>query len=401
MNRRAQFGVTTGEEKRVTVNTGAFGGAANELLAPQRLLLEIIETVRESILIVDDAYCVTHANRVFYRTFNAAAPTTIGKPLIEIGNGQWNIPRLQELLFNTLRMERQVSDFNIDHTFAGIGRKILHVNVRLVAQPAPLPQLIVLAIEDVTTRQLSEWLLAEQRVELQRSNAALEEFASVASHDLQEPLRKIISFGDLLQSAAGPVLAGPAADHLTRMRAAAARMRDLINDLLLYSQVSTRPQTFAETDLGVIARDVIGDLETTIADAGGQVEIGELPAIDADPLQIRRLLQNLIGNAIKYRRPNVPPVVRVASSGGSRGQCVITVSDNGIGFSQAHAEKIFGMFERLHNRAQYAGSGIGLAVSRKIVERHGGTIAATSSIGQGATFMVTLPLTHTLNGHTP
>jgi PAS domain S-box-containing protein len=366
----------------------------DDLPAAEQLLLDIIDTVREPLIVVDETFRVTHANRAFYRTFEADEDRTVGESIFTIGGGQWDIGPLRELLRERLVREPRVNDFDVDHVFPRVGRKILHMNVRLVAQGPLLPRLILLAIEDITDRRLTEWKLAEQRIELQRSNAALEEFASVASHDLQEPLRKIISFGDLLHEAAGPLIQGPAADHLSRMRAAAARMRNLINDLLLYSQVSTRPQTLVETDLAAIAREAVGDLDASIADAAGRVEIGSLPVIAADPQQLRRLFQNLIGNAIKYRRPGIPPVVRLEYVGKSDGNCVISVSDNGIGFNDQYSEKIFGMFERLHNRTQFEGSGIGLAVSRKIVERHGGSIAARSTTGQGAMFLVTLPFTH-------
>jgi light-regulated signal transduction histidine kinase (bacteriophytochrome) len=214
---------------------------------------------------------------------------------------------------------------------------------------------------------------------------------------LQEPVRKILSFGDLLNTSAGPALEGNAREHLARMLSAAARMRTLISDLLLYSQVTTRVQPFARTDLARVAREVIADLETSIAESGGRVEVGELPVIDADALQMRQLLQNLLGNALKYRQKDTPPVVRLRCSNGGQ-HCTITVTDNGIGFNEKYASKIFRMFVRLHGRAEYEGSGIGLAICRKIVERHGGTIVATSTAGQGATFTVTLPVTQAANG---
>jgi signal transduction histidine kinase len=382
----------------VTLINTTSGDAVGELPAAEQLLLDIIDTVREPLMVVDEGLRVTHANRAFYRTFQAEARNTIGEPLFTMGGGQWDIAPLRELLRERLPVEPRVNDVEVDHAFPGVGRKVLHMNVRLVMQGPLLPRLILLAIEDITERRLIEGKLAEQHAELQRSNAALEEFASVASHDLQEPLRKIISFGDLLHEAAGPLLDGAASEHLARMRAAAARMRALINDLLLYSQVSTRPQTFAHTDLAAVAREAVGDLETTIAEATGQVLIGNLPVIAADSQQLRRLFQNLIGNAIKYRRVGVPPVVRLESIRRTDGNCLITVADNGIGFGEQYSEKIFGMFERLHNRTQYDGSGIGLAVSRKIVERHGGTITAMSTVGQGTTFLVTLPVTHSTHG---
>ncbi|HEY5219969.1 MAG TPA: ATP-binding protein, partial [Gemmatimonadaceae bacterium] len=264
---------------------------------------------------------------------------------------------------------------------------------RLVSSGAGNPRMILLAIEDVTKRRHVEHQLAAQQRELQRSNMALQAFAAVASHDLQEPLRKILAFGERLSASAGPALEGNARGYLERMLNAASRMRSLITDLLAYARVTTRTQPFARVDLARLARDVIGDLETSVAEAGARIEVGELPTIDADQLQMRQLLQNLLSNALKYRAPGTPLVVRIDHRAGESGQCVFTVSDNGIGFGAQHAERIFGMFERLHNRTEYEGSGIGLAICRSIVEHHGGTISATGTPGQGAIFTVVLPLT--------
>jgi len=375
--------------------------AARDVPAPQRLLLDIIDTVREPLIVLDAEFRVTQANRAFFRTFRVEPEDTIGEVLFTLGDGQWDIAPLRELLRDKLAVEPQLNDFDVDHVFPGIGRKIMLLNARLVSQGPNLPRIILLAIEDITARRFTEWRLAEQHRELERSNAALEEFASVASHDLQEPVRKILSFGELLNTSAGPALEGNARAYLGRMLSAAARMRTLISDVLLYSQVTTRVQPFVRTDLARVAREVIADLETSIAESGGRVEVGELPVIDADALQMRQLLQNLLGNALKYRQKDTPPVVRLGCSSPPGGQdCTITVSDNGIGFNEKHAGRIFRMFVRLHGRDEYQGSGIGLAICRKIVERHGGTIAATSSAGAGATVTVTLPVRQAARGHT-
>lgn len=369
--------------------------------AAQRLLLDIIDTVREPLIVLDAEFRVTQANRAFFRTFQVEPEDTIGEVLFTLGDGQWDIAPLRELLRDKLAVEPQLNDFDVDHVFPGIGRKIMMLNARLVSQGPTFPRMILLAIEDITQRRYTEWRLADQHRELERSNAALDEFASVASHDLQEPVRKILSFGDLLNESAGAALEGDAQEHLARMLSAAARMRTLISDLLLYSQVTTRVHPFARTDLARIAREVIADLETAVAESGGRVEVGSLPMIEADALQMRQLLQNLLGNALKYRRPETPPVVQLSCLNPGGPRCTITVADNGIGFDEKHASKIFRMFVRLHGRKQYDGSGIGLAICRKIVERHDGTIAATSTAGQGATFTVTLPVTQAAKGYQP
>jgi signal transduction histidine kinase len=368
-------------------------GAVRDVPLAQQLLLDILDTVREPLLVLDHEFRVTQANRAFFRTFRVAPDDTIGEILFALGNGQWNILPLRQLLHDRLPLEAQLYDCDVEHVFPDIGRKVMLLNARLVSQGPNTPRLILLAIEDVTERRYNEQRLSAQRRELVRSNEALEVFASVASHDLQEPLRKILSFGERLSVSAGSTLTGESKEHLARMVSAAKRMRSLIIDLLSYSQVTARAQPFAATDLAKVAKEVIADLEAAVADAGGVVKVGALPVIDADALQMRQLMQNLIGNALKFRKEGVPLVVRINAEVETGQQCAITVSDNGIGFNEEYGEKIFKMFERLHGRAEYEGSGIGLAICRKIVERHGGTIAASSTTGAGATFTVTLPVT--------
>ncbi|GCE08174.1 PAS domain S-box protein [Dictyobacter aurantiacus] len=244
--------------------------------------------------------------------------------------------------------------------------------------------------------------LRQLNADLERSNQELQEFAYVASHDLQEPLRKIQAFGNLLEDEYGEQL-DDGKEYLDRMRNAAGRMRVLIDDLLTFSRVATKTMPFTPTDLNMIARDVIDDLEARIQETHGTIEVEELPTIDADSRQIYQVLQNLLGNALKFHRPDVPPVIKVAATiqeadtdneFNTGPTCVLTVQDNGIGFDEKYLDRIFTVFQRLHGRTEYEGTGIGLAVVRKIVERHGGTITATSTIGEGSTFIVTLPVNH-------
>jgi signal transduction histidine kinase len=375
-------------------------GATGEIPLAQQLLLDILDTVREPLVVLDPEFRVTQANRAFFQTFRVAPEETIGEVLFTLGNGQWNIAPLRQLLNERLPVEAQLFDRDVDHVFPGIGRKIMLLNARMVTTNASVPRMILLAIEDVTERRVDEKRLADQRRELERSNEALEVFASVASHDLQEPLRKIQAFGDRLVTMGGHALAGEARGYVDRMVSAATRMRSLINGLLSYSQVTARVRPFSATDMAKVAREVIADLETSIAEAGGRVEVSPLPVIEADALQMRQLLQNLLGNALKFRKVSVPLVVKLSSHNGGN-DCTLTVADNGIGFSAEYGEKIFQMFERLHGRTEYEGSGIGLAICRKIVERHGGTMTATSTTGQGATFTVTLPVTQAAPGSAP
>jgi two-component system sensor kinase FixL len=270
----------------------------------------------------------------------------------------------------------------------------------------------VLMFKDITERKLADDALAHKAAELARSNSELEQFAFVASHDLQEPLRKIQAFGDRLKLKCDSAKLEEGRDYLDRMQSAAARMQTLINDLLTFSRVISAKQPFVPVDLASVTREVLGDLEVRIEKSGGQVTVGQLPTVEGDPTQLRQLLQNLIGNALKFQSPNAVPRVKVEAQLVTRDQiregatfpnpppsprpddrfCVLTVEDNGIGFEEQYLEKIFAVFQRLHGRSEFEGTGVGLAVCRRITDRHGGLITAQSKLGEGSTFIVILPL---------
>jgi len=254
----------------------------------------------------------------------------------------------------------------------------------------------VLVFKDIAERKRVEEAITQKAAELERSNSELEQFAFVASHDLQEPLRKIQAFGDRLKTKIKGEIAAEALDYLERMQSAAARMRTLINDLLTFSRVIRKPEGFVPVELAAVTRGVLGDLEMRIEKSGAQLEVGDLPVVEADPVQMHQLLLNLLGNALKFQAPGAKPVVKIRSRAFSSlsGEqlCELSVEDNGIGFEEKYLEKIFTVFQRLHGRNEYEGTGVGLAVCRRITDRHHGTITARSQLGQGATFLVTLPL---------
>ena len=257
---------------------------------------------------------------------------------------------------------------------------------------------------DITKRKANEERLRHYAQQLQRSNEELQNFASVASHDLQEPLRKIQAFGDRLRARFSGQLGEQGSDFLARMMDAADRMQTLIQDLLKLSRVTTRALPFERCDLAETVRGVLGDLELKIASTSARVTAAGLPVIQADPTQMRQLFQNLVANALKFQPPGTRPEVLIAGRTfpnfngelpevpAGEPLCEIRVQDNGIGFSQEFAEQIFSPFKRLHARTEFEGSGIGLSVCRKITDRHRGKIVAHSTEGRGATFIVTLPL---------
>jgi light-regulated signal transduction histidine kinase (bacteriophytochrome) len=265
------------------------------------------------------------------------------------------------------------------------------------------PTHLLSIFRDITERKIAEEKMHDFAGRLERSNRELQDFAYVASHDLQEPLRKVAVFSDRLKVKHGAALGAEGIDYVERMQKATARMQTLITDLLSFSRVTSKSQPFIPIDLHKVVTEVMADLEARIEQVGGKVEVGALPTIEAEPLQMRQLFQNLIGNALKFNRPNEKPLVRIEGKsfrdrmrwreidGTAREMVQLTVSDNGIGFDEKYVEKIFQVFQRLHGREAYEGTGMGLAITRKIAEHHGGEITAKSKPGEGATFIVTLP----------
>lgn len=338
-----------------------------------------------------------------------------------VAEGKRRMDAVNAALSDLAAAERELLVSRLDQS-RNNGRQLLLTVILAVSSIAVLLGLVFfLANRDIRYRRTNELRLKaardelEQRVidrtteltelntELERSNRELQDFAFVASHDLQEPLRKIQAFGDRLLRVQGPKFDEKGRDYLDRMNKAAERMHTLINDLLAYSRVTTKAQPFEPTDLAAVAKGVIEDIETTIEQAGGTVTLKDLPTIDADALQMRQLLQNLIVNALKFKKTDTAPVVEIRSkileervSGSGQNslsdRVQILVEDNGIGFDEKYLDRIFTPFQRLHGRNEYEGTGIGLAVCRKIVERHGGTLTGISKPGEGATFVATLPV---------
>lgn len=253
-----------------------------------------------------------------------------------------------------------------------------------------------IAFVDISEQKNGEERLKRYAEKLERSNQELQDFAFIASHDLSEPLRKIQAFGERLQTKCAPTLGGEGLDYVDRIRGATKRLQDMIRGLLEYSRVVTAGTGFVPVDLDQLVRDVLSDLEWQVEENGATITLDKLPTLEADPHQIRRLFQNIISNALKFHGKD-PGRIRIFSRPhGDRENEVeylqIIIEDNGIGFEDIHAERIFSLFERLHSRRAYEGTGMGLAICRRIVERHGGFLTAKGVPGKGATFIITLPV---------
>ncbi|MBI5558874.1 MAG: hypothetical protein HY885_14705 [Deltaproteobacteria bacterium] len=263
--------------------------------------------------------------------------------------------------------------------------------------------LLYYRINFLIQKRKAELELSDFAGRLEQTNRELKDFTYVVSHDLQEPLHLIRAFAERITGKSHSVLDEQGAMYLQRIEMAAGRMQSLIDGLLQYSRLTTQAQEFVPVDLTDIVREVISDLEVRIDRQKAKIIIGELGIIEADPLQMRQLFQNLVSNALKYSSCGQAPRVEVfplpVPENADRGNiCQVVVKDNGIGFDSRFQEKIFGLFQRLHGRDEYNGTGLGLAICKKIVERHGGSISARSASGQGAEFIVVLPLQQNKKG---
>lgn len=295
-----------------------------------------------------------------------------------------SMPTVMEHIRNDVEAPYEVIGVKKDGT-----RFPIEVQARMIERDGET--LRVTCIQDITERKEAEARLNEMVAALKRSNEELEQFAYVSSHDLQEPLRMVTSYLQLLERTHGGTLDDDAREYIDFAVDGAKRMSQLIKDLLAYSRVTTKANPLEPVETGQIVDQAIANLQAAMDDAEATVESGDLPLIIADEMQMLSLFQNLIGNAVKYRDPNCHPEIRINAEKKGR-EWLFSVKDNGIGIEPEYLERIFVIFQRLHQRHEYEGTGIGLAVCKRIVERHGGTIWVESEAGRGSTFYFTLPV---------
>jgi two-component system, chemotaxis family, CheB/CheR fusion protein len=350
----------------------------------------VIETVRHPLLVMDSQLRVLSANDAFYETFRVAPNDTIGRQVYELGNRQWDIPLLRMLLEEAICKEPTIRDFRVEHTFQQIGRKVMLVSGRRMQPTAEMPDRILLTIEDVTTREAEQTQLQVFAQRLARSNTDLEQFAYVISHDLQEPLRVVTGFLDILRRHLGDGLDEKSQESINFVMDGTQRMQAMIKDLMDFSRLGKEFATKTEVNLSDCLDRALLNLRASIEQSGAKITHSLLPTVNGDPSQLVRLFQNLIGNAIKFRKDDEPPEVHVAITQSEEGW-VISVRDNGIGIDMKSSDRVFQVFQRLHTREQYEGTGIGLAICRRIVQQHGGHIWLESEVGKGTTFYFTLP----------
>ena len=347
----------------------------------------LVESNTDAVIATDPAGIVTDVNRQMELLTGRTREKLIGTPF---KNYFTDPARAQEGIRLVLRKSR-VTDYELTAQSKDGKETVVSYNATTFQDQTGKLQGVFVAAHDITARKRAEEDLAGHAEALARSNEELAQFAYVASHDLQEPLRKIVAFGDRLRAHSGATLDEQAQDYLARMQNAGRRMGQLIESLLELSRVTTKGEKFETAHLNRIVSEVLVDLEARIQQTRGRVEVQSLPTLLADPLQMRQMFQNLIGNALKFHKENEPPVVRVSSHLGKDGFWEIHVQDNGIGFEEKYLSRIFRPFQCLHGRGEFEGSGMGLAICHKIVARHSGQITARSQPGIGSDFVVTLP----------
>ncbi|MBK7696777.1 MAG: PAS domain-containing protein [Saprospiraceae bacterium] len=404
----------------------------------------IISTMHEPMLVLGKDLRVKSANKAFYKKFGVAEEETVGVLLYDLGNKQWNIPALRELLEDIIPKNSQFLNYEVKHTFLNLGEKIMSLNASRIIQKAHREQLILLIIADITevrrllmekelrekellkkeiferkteklklekavdtrTRELKEAnaSLVDKNKELLNMNKELEAFTYISSHDMQEPLRKIQIFAGRILEKESENLSEHGRKYLQLMQHSAERMRQLIQDLLSFSRLNAADRKYENTDLSIIVEEVKNEFKEEIAEKNAVIEVKENCEVHIIPFQFRQLMHNLVGNALKFSNPLKPPHIVIKSRNvkdnnlnikglAPRNEyCHISITDNGIGFEKEFSTKIFEVFQKLHGQEEYTGTGIGLAIVKKIVDNHNGIITATGRLNKGATFDIYIPV---------
>ncbi|MCW3126612.1 MAG: domain S-box protein [Bacteroidetes bacterium] len=385
----------------------------------------IVATLHEPILILDKDLRVRSTNKAFCKKFMVQEADTNGKLLYELGNNQRDIPRLRELLNSLIQKKNYFYDYEITHVFPDIGLKTMLLNARRIVKKVQNEQLILLAFTDTTdasfsrqaekkelediiserTRALASSVttLKEKNAMLEKMNKELETFTFISSHDLQEPLRKIQNFAECLLDEERKNVSPSGKMYLERMQVSVSRIQQLIKDLIDYTHVRHDDRKLEKTDLNKLAAEVVAEFKDVLKDKKATIKVMGLCSAHIIGFQFRQLLHNLIGNSIKFADPKRPLRITIncQTLKGSKMHnekllpgvlyCHVTVTDNGIGFDPKYKERIFEVFQRLHEYDAYKGTGMGLAISKRIAENHNGIITATGTLNKGAQFDIYTP----------
>ncbi len=375
----------------------------------------ITNTVREPLVVIDKAFYIKSINPAFEKKFNITKEDSAGKLIFEIKNKLFDNSQMRSLLEKVLPQQMELNDYEITIRLP-LGESTMLLNARQMINEKNKEQLILLAIEDITERkirekkkkELSEELeqkVKERTLQLEQSHVQLDQFAHTTSHEFQEPLRKIITFSKILQDTKRNIDPKTVKDYLNKIEGASLRMTKLIHDMLNFAGVTNYEMLFVKTDLNEVLKGILFDFELLISEKKAKITIDKLPEIKAVPFQMNQLFYDLIHNALKFSKADVPPVIKISSRKLTKARLKlhsdlnqsltyyeIIFKDNGIGFDQKYGQQIFTMFQRLSRSGHYAGTGIGLAICKKIVQTYTGEIFAEGIENKGAIFHVLLPV---------
>jgi PAS domain S-box-containing protein len=384
------------EKKRPDVRSlssalGPQSPAARDRATLQSLedLESIFNTVREPLIVLDQDLRVVKASRPFYDVFKVNPEETVGQLIYNLGNKQWDIPKLRELLETILPQKSAFDNYEVEHDFTGVGRRIMLLNARQIQRVWGKERIILLAIEDITERKAIEAGLEKTRGELETANKELEAFTYSVSHDLRAPLRGVLGFSRILVDEHAAQLPAEVQRYLNLVLSNTLQMGRLVDDLLTFSRFSRQAMAKSLVDPAVLVQEAFEMLCSGPPKRPVHMTVGELPACQGDRGLLKQVFVNLLSNALKFTRDRDPAVIEVGS-GSMDGQIMYFVRDNGAGFNMRYVGKLFGVFQRLHSAEAYEGTGVGLAIVQRIVHRHGGRIWAEGEVDKGATFFFTL-----------
>jgi PAS domain S-box-containing protein len=369
----------------------------------------IIATVREPFLVLDNELRIITANQSFYRTFQVDPEETENRLIYDLGNRQWDIPELRELLEKILPKNDAFEDFEVEHDFESIGKKTMLLNARKIYRETDQAEMILLAIEDITLRKKAEGEMIKLSEEVSQKNKELEEIIHATSHDLRSPLISVIGFSKKLEknfrdissiiesdrssveleAMLTPIISD-IKESIRFVRSSALNMESLLTGLSKVLRIGYVALKKEQLDMNMLISDIYNVIKFQVEEAGAVLEISELPPCFGDKDQIHQLFSNLIGNALKYLDPGRPGMIRASGFKDERNQSVYCIEDNGMGISANNHEKIFRMFHQIEP-AKSEGQGLGLTIVRKIVDRHNANIWLESIPGTGSRFFVTLP----------
>ena len=353
----------------------------------------IVSTVREPLLVLDGELKIVSASRAFFQTYEVTPEETEGQLLYDLGNGQWDIPKLRELLEEILpSTTSSVEDYEVEHNFEQIGQRTMLLNARGIFREGHKAKLILLAIEDITERKRLGRLVDKHAADLTAVNKELEAFAYSVSHDLRAPLRGIDKFSQILLRDYADKLDDDGKDYLDRVSAGAKRMSCLIDELLELSRLTRAEMCYGPVDLSALVREIAGDLQSAEPQREVRVVVtDDAIAVTGDATLLRVAMTNLLANAWKFTSHHEHATIEFGTKMIKRKR-VYYLRDDGAGFDMKDSDKLFGAFQRLHDATEFPGTGVGLATVQRVIHRHGGRIWAEGEVEKGATFYFTLPV---------